>query len=333
MKRLLLFLALPSLALADAVADAKAAWKARDYPKAVKLLEPQEVAGHADALYLKGMMAETGRGASQSHKEAARLYREAMDKGSNDATAAWGRYLITAAGGVEKDAERGLFFIRKAAEGGSTAAMTLLGDFALSGTGQEADPPTAAFWYQRASAEKDPLGYLGLAKLYDAGVAGLAKDESRATVMVLEAAKLGEPLAMNDMGVRYQSGKGMAQDNVAAIGWFSMAAQHDLAAALVNLGNCYETGNGCVPDMDRAGQNYSAAAKQGHPLGQYLLAALFERGAGTEKPNPVFAYVNYTRSAAGGYKEAEAKRDALKTVLTKEQLAEAEKVLASGASK
>jgi uncharacterized protein len=332
MKRTLLFLLSAATLHADPIADARAAWKARDYAKAVQLLDAPDTAAKPDAIYLKAMMAETGRGAAQSHTEAARLYREAMDKGSRDATAASGRYRITGLGGVEKDEAQGIFLIRKAAEAGSTAAMTLLGDFALSGTGQDADPRTAAFWYQRASAEKDPLGYLGLARLYDAGAAGLVKDESRASSLVMEAAKLGEPLAMNEMGLRYQQGRGMAMDNVAAVGWFSMAAQHDLAAAMVNLGNCYETGNGCLPDADRAGSNYALAAKQGHPVGQFMLASLFERGAGT-KANPVYAYMNYFRSAAGGYKEAEAKRDAVKATLSNEQLAEAEKLLTEQAKK
>ena len=328
---LLLLFALPALAADDPVAEAKAAWKARDYAKTTALLDAPVAAGNAAALYLKGQMTETGRGAVQSHGEAMKLYKQAMDKGNNDATAAYGRYLVSGAGGAEKDAAQGLFLVRKAAEGGSAAAMALMGDLTLGGAGQEADPKTAAFWYQRAAAEKDPAGYLGLARLYDAGAAGLVKDESRATILLLEAAKLGEPLAMNEMGIRYQSGRGMAQDNVAAVGWFSMAAQHDLAAGLVNLGNCYETGNGCLRDYDRAGANYAAAAKQGHPVGQFMIASLFERGLGT-KANPVFAYVNFLRSAAGGYKEAEAKRDALKASLTPEQLAEAKKVLESAAA-
>ena len=180
MKRTLSFLLLVAAVSAadDPVADAKAAWKARDYAKVTQLLAA--AAGKPDAVFLQALMAETGRGAEMSPAAAAKLYREAMEKGSRDATAAWGRYLITGAGGVPKDQAQGLFLIRKAAEAGSPAAMTLMGDFALNGTGQEADPRTAAFWYQRASAEKEPSGFLGLAKLYDAGAAGLVKDEVRA---------------------------------------------------------------------------------------------------------------------------------------------------------
>jgi TPR repeat protein len=337
MKASLLFCALSltilqSFAEDDPVASADAAWKARDFARAAELIAKPAAAGNAAALYLKGRMAETGRGAAQSPAEAARLYQQAMDKGNADATGAYGRCLIGGTGGVAKDEARGLFLIRKAAEAGSAAAMTILGEFAARGIGQEADPRTAAFWYERAANEKEPLGYIGLAQLYDTGTPGLPKDEARATALILEAAKLGEPLAMNEMGIRYQSGRGISMDNVAAVGWFSLAAQHDFPAAQVNLGNCYESGNGCVKDYTRAGASYAAAAKQGHPLGQFMLASLFERGLGGDT-NKVFAYVNYSRSAAGGFKEAEAKRDEVKASLSAEQLKEAAKLLEAPSTK
>jgi TPR repeat protein len=311
----------------DPVAAANAAWAARDYAKAAQLSDAPAAAGNAAALYMKGRMAETGRGAAQSHAAAAKFYQQAMEKDNAEATSAYGRYLVAGLGGVEKDEKRGLFLIRKAAEAGSSGAMTILGEFADRGVGQEPDPRTAAFWYQRAAAEKDPLGCMGLAQLYDRGVPGLVKDEGRATALVLDAVKLGEPLAMNEMGIRYQHGRGVVADSVAAVGWFSLAAQHDLAAARINLGNCYESGNGCVKDYNRAGANYAAAAKQGHPVGQFLLASLFERGLGGEV-NKLSAYVNYHRSASGGFKDAESKRDELKAALSAEQLKEAEKLLA-----
>ncbi|HEX2749015.1 MAG TPA: tetratricopeptide repeat protein [Verrucomicrobiales bacterium] len=315
-----------ALAEDDPVAAANAAWKARDFAKAAELIAKPVTEGNAAALFLKGRMAESGRGAPLSLTEAAKLYQQAMDKGNADATGAYGRLLIAGSGGLTKDETRGVFLIRKAAEAGSAAAMTILGEFAARGIGQEADPRTAVFWYERAANEKESLGYLGLAQLYDTGAPGLPKDENRGTALILEAAKLGEPLAMNEMGIRYQSGRGIAMDNVAAVGWFSLAAQHDLASAQVNLGNCYENGNGCMKDYTRAGANYAAAAKQGHALGQYMLASLFERGLGGEKNN-VYAYVNYFRSAAAGFKEAELKRDELKGTLSADQLKEAGKML------
>jgi uncharacterized protein len=313
----------------DSTAAALRAWKSRDFAGANKLLEAPLAEQKPAALYLKGQMAETGRGAEFSLTEAARLYRQAMDKGSADATAAIGRFTVSGLGGIEKDPDRGLFLLRKAAEAGSTAAMTILGDLALNGAGQEADPKTALFWYQSAAKEKDPLGYLGMAALFDVGAAGLVKDDSHGTALVLESVKLGEPRAMNEMGLRYQSGRGVRRDNVAAIGWFHMASQHGLPAAMVNLGIAYRKGDGCIADFNLAGQQLSAAAKLNFAPAQFQIAQMFEAGEGTGK-QPVYAYINYARAAAGGVKEAEEKRDAVKAILSSQQLSEAETLLKSG---
>ena len=62
------------------------------------------------------------------------------------------------------------------------------------------------------------------------------------------------------------------------------------------------------------------------PYSQTMLGSLFERGLGSEV-NKVYAYINYFRAAAGGFKEAEAKRDEMKAALTPEQLKEAAKLM------
>ena len=119
-------------------------------------------------------------------------------------------------------------------------------------------------------------------------------------------------------------------DGVAAIGWLTLATQHGLPAALINLGNCYEVGNGVLIDLNRAGEYYGAAAKAGSPVAQMIIGRLFEEGKGTAK-NPAFAYVNYTRAADGGIQEAAKKRDEIKATLTPAQLKEAETILAGKA--
>src|SRR5687768_13660140 len=104
-----LLIALPCAAAGDPVAEAKAAWKARDYAKAAELIARPAAEGNPAALYLKGLMAETGRGAPRAPADAAKLYKQAMDKGNADATGAYGRFLIHGLGGIEKDAPQGLF--------------------------------------------------------------------------------------------------------------------------------------------------------------------------------------------------------------------------------
>ena len=108
----------------------------------------------------------------------------------------------------------------------------------------------------------------------------------------------------------------------------TLATQNGLQSAFINLGNCYEVGNGVRIDFVRAGENYAAAAKSGSAVAQMMIARLFEEGKGTPK-NAAYAYVNYTRAAAGGIEEAGKKRDELKPKLSSAQLKEAEGILAA----
>jgi len=113
------------------------------------------------------------------------------------------------------------------------------------------------------------------------------------------------------------------------VGWFTLATQYGLPAALVNLGNCYEVGKGVLQDFDKAGVYYAAGAKKRFGPAQFLLAQLFEQGKGT-KQNLLYAYVNYSAAAANGVDSATKKRDELKAKLSPEQLQEATKLLAGG---
>ena len=85
-------------------------------------------------------------------------------------------------------------------------------------------------------------------------------------------------------------------------------------------------------DFSRAGEYYAAAAKGGNPVAQMLIGRFFEEGLGTQI-NPAYAYVNYTRAAAGGLQDAAKKRDEIKAKLTPAQLKEAEDILSGAAAK
>ena len=152
---------------------------------------------------------------------------------------------------------------------------------------------------------------LALARFYDAGVGGVEGGAQKAFDFCFRAAKAGSVVAMNEMGVRYQKGAGVREDNVAAIGWFTLGAQHGLPAALVNLGNCYEVGNGVRQDLDQAGRNYSAAARQNFGPAEFLLGQMIEQGKGAPV-NLAHAYVLYTRAGAQKNEEAAKRADAIK---------------------
>src|SRR5690606_25251830 len=104
-------------------------------------------------------------------------------------------------------------------------------------------------------------------------------------------AKSGNVKAMHNLAVIHAEGRGTAQDFKTAAGWFTQAANYGLGDS------------------------------------QYNLAILNERGLGIEK-NPVEAYKWLDIAAKGGDKGAAAKRDAIATELSAEDLAKAK--VASG---
>ncbi|MGI9243282.1 MAG: tetratricopeptide repeat protein, partial [Verrucomicrobiales bacterium] len=128
------------------------------------------------------------------------------------------------------------------------------------------------------------------------------------------------------LGGMYHRGVAPVQvDNVAAVAWFSRAAEAGFSAAMINLGLMYENGSGVGRDFTRAGSFYQQGAGKGNPAGFYHLGRLLESGRGV-RPNFVQAYVCYVQGASFSEEAAKA-RDSLKAKLSKEQIADVEKAL------
>ena len=68
----------------------------------------------------------------------------------------------------------------------------------------------------------------------------------------------------------------MAQDDQKAALWFAKAAVQGSATAQYNLGLCYETGRGVEPDVYAATEWYEKAAEQGDAKAQAALERLEE---------------------------------------------------------
>ncbi|MBO6684571.1 MAG: SEL1-like repeat protein [Parvibaculum sp.] len=187
-------------------------------------------------------------------------------------------------------------------------------------------------------------------------------------VTLMDAAQRGDAAAQYEVGQRYANGEGVTQDMGEAAKWFERAAEQDLAAAQYRLATQYEKGRGVSQNDGLAREWYEKAAKSGnvkamhnlavihaegrgtaqdfktaagwfnqaanYGLGdsQYNLAILNERGLGIEK-NPVEAYKWLDIAAKGGDKGAAAKRDAIATELSAEDLAKAKVASATWSAK
>ncbi len=296
-----------------------------DFAGAMTLLEAEAGKGNAEAANALGEANLAGYGVKASAAEAARWFQQAADASFPPAMLNLAVILRKGAEGVPADPDKAVFLIRSAAEEGYAPAQVASGQLAEEGGEDKGDMAAARAWYEKAAAQENPDGLLALARFLDNGIAG-PRDAAKAFDACRRAAVAGSALAMNEIGVRYQKGQGIEPDQIAAIGWFTVAAQRGLPASHVNLGNCYEVGKGVLRDLDMAGSHYAAAAKQNFGPAQYLLAQLFEQAKGA-KANPVYAYVNYTRAASNGIEAAAKKAAEIKEKLTPDQLAEAARLL------
>jgi len=177
-----------------------------------------------------------------------------------------------------------------AARGGDAAAQYEVGQRYANGEGVTQDMAEAARWFERAANQDLTIAQYRLATQYEKG-RGVPQDDAKARDWYEKAASGGNVKAMHNLAVIHAEGRGTAQDFKTASRWFTQAADFGLGDS------------------------------------QYNLAILNERGLGIEK-NPVEAYKWLDIAAKGGDKGAAAKRDAIATELSADDLARAK--IASG---
>lgn len=113
--------------------------------------------------------------------------------------------------------------------------------------------------------------------------AGVPVDLAKARLWIGEAARAGDPVAENLMGVFYQTGTAVAADMPEAIAWYEKAARHGNLKATANLGKLYAGGWQDGTDFAKAAQWFAKAAAMGDVDAAFNLAVLHERGLGVKK--------------------------------------------------
>jgi TPR repeat protein len=93
----------------------------------------------------------------------------------------------------------------------------------------------------------------------------------------IKAAESGDTEAQNNLGVIYETGRGVTKDLIKAVQWYRKGAKQGNDTAQYNLGVMYENGEGIPQDYKKAVEWYSKAAKQGNSDAQGMLRELEER--------------------------------------------------------
>ena len=102
-----------------------------------------------------------------------------------------------------------------------------------------------------------------LAKLYENGEGGVAKDMAQARTWTERAAQGGERKAMHNLGLYYFEGTGGSTNQTTAAQWFRKAADLGLTDSQYNLGKLYEIGSGVTQNSAEAYKWYLIAGRAG----------------------------------------------------------------------
>jgi len=143
------------------------------------------------------------------------------------------------------------------------------------------------------------------------------------------AAEHGYAAAQNNLGVMYDNGEGVPQDDKEAFKLYRLAAEQGYATAQGNLGVMYAKGEGVPQDDKEAVKWFRRAAEQGHAVAQYNLGVMYGNGQGVPQ-DYAFAYAwrnlavaNCAPDKQQEYTEA---RDSLIKLMTPAQVEEGQRL-------
>ena len=138
-------------------------------------------------------------------------------------------------------------------------------------------------------------------------------------------AEQGHAEAQFNLGLVYGMGQGVPQDDAEAVKWFRMAAEQGIAEAQNNLGSMYYDGRGVPQDDTEAVKWYRKAAEQGDAEAQTNLGAMLATGRGVAQ-DYVSAHMWFSLAAAKGHEKAKQSQDLAASLMTPDQIAEAQRL-------
>lgn len=183
--------------------------------------------------------------------------------------------------------------------------------------------------FRKLTAQGNADAQFKLAILYRNGL-GVAKDSFEAAGLFELAAVQGHAEAAWSLGLMYNNGQGIVQNYTEAARWYKLAAELGNARSQTTLAIKYENGEGVVQDYTEAVRWYKLAASQGDEIAQNYLASMYFKGQGVQQ-NYIRGHMWANLSTAAGtydspFDSPKKKRDAMASVMTPTQIAEAQKL-------
>jgi TPR repeat protein len=187
---------------------------------------------------------------------------------------------------------------------------------------------------RQSMADRGPaLALAGLVQPADAAFSAYQKgDHATALRRLRPVAEQGDARAQSLLGLIYYTGRGELRNDAEAVRWFRRAAGQGDVAAQFRLGLMYSEGQGVPQDHVEAAKWYRLAADRGYAQAQYNLGLAYAAGEGVPQDN-VMAHMWLNRAVAQfpasdtRHRSAAVRsRDVMASKLTREQIAEAQKL-------
>jgi hypothetical protein len=128
------------------------------------------------------------------------------------------------------------------------------------------------------------LGSPSIAAVTDKALAAMKQGDFKTALDELRplAAK-SDPNAQFLLGMMYDAGNGVAQDQAAAAAWYRKAAKQDHLLAQLFLGVLLYSGQGVRQDYAEAARWFKTPADSGNDQAQFYLGSMYASGTGVKK--------------------------------------------------
>ncbi len=153
----------------------------------------------------------------------------------------------------------------------------------------------------------------------------LKEDYETALLHWVTLANGGDAHAQRFLGLMYDNGKGVLENDKTAVKWYTKAAEQGQANAQYHLAVMYANGYGVLENDKTAVKWYIKAAEQGLAQAQTNLGLMYAKGEGVVTSN-IKAYAWYNLAAYIGYKDAATNKDSITKEMTNEQIAKAQEL-------
>ncbi|CAM0141404.1 hypothetical protein VKS41_003889 [Umbelopsis sp. WA50703] len=175
--------------------------------------------------------------------------------------------------GVPQDLAKAFYWFELAANCNEAMAQYRVGSMLAKGEGVKENAAQAFEWFKKGADNGNKYAQYIVGIHYEQGMI-CQKDQEKARAYYLLSADQKFPDSQTSLGISLLQ----AGEHAQGLKWLEMAAQKDNARALLKLGIMYEEGNHVEQNNELAAMHYKAAADRNDPVAQYLLGLNYRLG-------------------------------------------------------